>query len=112
MGVDELATAVARGETAVLTKIPGVGKKTAERLVLELKGKLVTVGPVETPVARPGPAPVSGRAEVLVATLTRMGFKPSEAERAAVATLQARGDAAEEAPLGDLVRDALAALSR
>ena len=40
MSVDELAGAVARQETGRLTKVPGIGKKTAERLLLELKDKL------------------------------------------------------------------------
>jgi Holliday junction DNA helicase RuvA len=40
MGVDELARAVSEQEPARLTKVPGIGKKTAERLLLELKGKM------------------------------------------------------------------------
>jgi Holliday junction DNA helicase RuvA len=40
MGVDELAQAVSHQEAGRLTKVPGIGKKTAERLLLELKGKL------------------------------------------------------------------------
>ena len=42
MSVNELAQAVAMQETGRLTKVPGIGKKTAERLLLELKGKLAT----------------------------------------------------------------------
>lgn len=45
MNVDELTQAVALQETARLVKIPGVGKKTAERLLLELKGKLADALP-------------------------------------------------------------------
>jgi Holliday junction DNA helicase RuvA len=45
MNVDELAQAVALQETGRLVKIPGVGKKTAERLLLELKGKLADALP-------------------------------------------------------------------
>jgi Holliday junction DNA helicase RuvA len=45
MGVDELAQAVAMQETGRLVKVPGVGKKTAERLLLELKGKLADALP-------------------------------------------------------------------
>ncbi len=40
---DQLASAVTLQDTALLTKVPGIGKKTAERLLLELKGKLVQV---------------------------------------------------------------------
>ncbi|HEX8979346.1 MAG TPA: Holliday junction branch migration protein RuvA [Parasulfuritortus sp.] len=45
MSVDELAQAVAMQETGRLVKVPGVGKKTAERLLLELKGKLADALP-------------------------------------------------------------------
>jgi len=45
LGVDELAQAVAMQETGRLVKVPGVGKKTAERLLLELKGKLADALP-------------------------------------------------------------------
>jgi Holliday junction DNA helicase RuvA len=45
MSVAELAQAVALQEAARLTKVPGIGKKTAERLLLELKGKLADVRP-------------------------------------------------------------------
>lgn len=47
LSVAELAQAVALQETARLTKIPGIGKKTAERLLLELKGKLADALPTE-----------------------------------------------------------------
>src|SRR5690606_14584603 len=40
MTVDELADAITRQETGLLTRVPGIGKKTAERLLLELRGKL------------------------------------------------------------------------
>lgn len=105
--VAELAAAISREETARLTKVPGVGKKTAERIVLELKDKLlVTPG---APVAAPPPkaAPRGAKGELLHGALTRMGYRPGEADRA-VTALGARVD---EAPLADLVREALAVLA-
>ena len=48
LSVAELAQAVALQETARLTRVPGIGKKTAERLLLELKGKLADTVPSET----------------------------------------------------------------
>ena len=48
LSVAELAQAVALQETARLTRVPGIGKKTAERLLLELKGKLADAVPSET----------------------------------------------------------------
>ena len=63
--VDQLKDAVDRGETGLLTKVPGIGKKTAERLVLELKGKLAGTGaataqcrpPAHVPTLRPRSSP-------------------------------------------------------
>ncbi len=107
--VDELAQAVGRQELGKLVAIPGVGKKTAERLVLELKGKLeITPGrAVPGPV---GPPPSTPAAEQLVATLTRMGFRPAEAERAVTTLSQTRD--LTQLPMAELLRDALAVLSR
>lgn len=108
LSLSDLAVAVTRGETARLTKIPGVGKKTAERIVLELKDKLL--GPkvaLTMPNAAAIPAPTA-KAELIHGALTRMGFRPAEAERA-IASLGAR---VESAPIGELVRDALAVLSK
>ena len=51
LSVGDLAAAVARQEAGRLTKIPGIGKKTAERLLLELKGKLADTTGVALPVA-------------------------------------------------------------
>lgn len=56
MSVDELARVVAMQEAGRLTKIPGIGKKTAERLLLELKGKLGADLPVPGAAAQVGDA--------------------------------------------------------
>lgn len=110
MAVRDLAVVVARGDVGKLTTIPGVGKKTAERLVLELKGKLPLDAPVEIAPAGQAPAPTGAKAETLTATLVRMGFRPAEAERAVASLAQSKS--LEEIPMGDLVRESLALLSR
>jgi holliday junction DNA helicase RuvA len=104
----ELATVIARGEPGKLTAIPGIGKKTAERLVLELKDKLIAPPPVAGAAPVPaGPGKPSPKGELLHGALTRMGFRPGEAERA----IGVLGGRVESEPLGDLVREALAVLS-
>ncbi len=107
----ELAKAVAMKDAAMLTRVPGIGKKTAERLLLELEGKLesvpVTKPDAKGPAAVPAAAPPSGPSEVLLSALTRMGYRPAEAERA-VSQLGPRLDQ----PLDVLVREALGLLSK
>jgi Holliday junction DNA helicase RuvA len=110
IAVDELAVVVERGELGKLVAIPGVGKRTAERLVLELKGKLPRVGAPTAPLPVAAPGAGSAKSELLLGALTRMGYKPGEAERAVVALGQSRS--LDESPLGDLVREALALLAR
>ena len=73
MSVADLENAITNGESALLTKIPGIGKKTAERLVLELKDKIVASGPVT--------ALTSSQADILSA-LTALGFNEREARTA------------------------------
>ena len=110
----ELAMALARGEAARFVAIPGIGKKTAERLILELKGKLQAAAPVvgtagtsKTAASLATPK-AEGKAEMLHGALTRLGFRPAEAERA-ITTL---GERVDHEPLADLIREALSALSR
>ncbi len=76
LSVEDLAGAVASGDSARLTKVPGVGKKTAERLVLELRDKL----PVVLSAARPADAaPASGD---VVNALLGLGYNEREAQSA------------------------------
>ena len=82
MPVATLASAVASGESDLLTKIPGIGKKTAARLVLELKGKLGSDLEAAAAGAAPRPAPGSVRADV-VAGLMALGYTEREATAAA-----------------------------
>jgi Holliday junction DNA helicase RuvA len=110
VAVDELGSLVARGDVGKLTTIPGVGKKTAERLVLELKGKLPST-PAPTPSVGPANTTTTGgKSELLLGALVRMGYRPAEAERAVAALAQVRS--LDEAALGELVREALALLAR
>jgi Holliday junction DNA helicase RuvA len=84
LDVNELAHALGRGELARLTKIHGVGKKTAERLVLELKDKapLVRDGPAGATATRLPVREAGPRAD-LVSALVNLGYKPTQAEKAA-----------------------------
>ncbi len=76
----EIAEAVARGDVVKLSSVPGLGRKTAERLVLELKGKdLAVLGPVESvAVEANGGGPYMEAREALAG----LGYSLEEAERA------------------------------
>lgn len=79
--LSELAGAIAAGNTAVICSIKGVGKKTAERIVMELKDKIEV--PAGTSVA-PTPAKktkLDEKAEEAVSVLIALGIKPDVAER-------------------------------
>jgi Holliday junction DNA helicase RuvA len=80
---DELRMAIAGGDTARLARVPGIGKKTAERLVLELKGKIDRRG-LAAPAAV-APAVMAANAE-LAEMLISLGFSAAEAS-AAIASL-------------------------
>lgn len=102
--VDELVAAVHAEDTSALTRVPGVGKKTAERLLVELKGKFKaweSLPGVAAPLAAgAAPVPASGSADA-VSALIALGYKPQEASRA-VANIKEDGLSSEE-----LIRRAL-----
>jgi len=79
MSAPHLAIAIAAGNAEMLTVVPGVGKKTASRIILELKDK-ISAGLELAPAFEPG----GEEAEVLAA-LTSLGYSVSEASRAIAA---------------------------
>jgi holliday junction DNA helicase RuvA len=80
--VEELAQAIAEGNLARLTSIPGIGRKTAERLVLELKNHVAPfLLPEQVEAARQGNAPTALEEDILSA-LTNLGYPRSSAEKA------------------------------
>ena len=91
VSVGEFARLVQASDVAALTRIPGIGKKTAERMVVELRDRAADLGagPVAGGTERPGD-PLSEAATALQA----LGYKPAEAERMARAA-RTEGDAAE-----------------
>ena len=93
-----LAATIGAGDVARLTKIPGIGKKTAERLVLELRDKLATALPAVKASAG------HGNADVLNALLA-LGYNDREA------TAALRG-LPPDLPLADAIRQALKALAK
>jgi len=106
MAPDDLLAALAAGDVARLVTIPGVGKKTAERMVVELRDKLQALA-AELP-ARAGDAGARSSDADLVAALVNLGYKANQAEAAVAA---ARKEA-PSVPFQELLRLALRRLSR
>jgi Holliday junction DNA helicase RuvA len=106
IAVDELCAAISSGNVARLATVPGIGAKTAERLVLELRGKVQGIAS-----AGQAAAPAVGGAGSLasddaVAALVNLGYRAKDAERA-VSRAAREGDGSLEA----IIRSALSMLS-
>jgi holliday junction DNA helicase RuvA len=79
MSVDDLVPAVRAGDLARLTRIPGVGRKTAERIVVELRDKLAAM---EAPEGARQPVAATGVAGDVVSALLNLGYEQRAAEQA------------------------------
>ena len=103
--VDELVRCVQAGDTSTLVKVPGVGKKTAERLLVELKDRFKaweTLPGMTGLVIEPSSvSPVSSAESDALSALISLGYKPQEASKA-VAAVQEDGLSSE-----DLIRRSL-----
>ncbi len=86
----ELANAVTRGQSERLHSIPGVGKKMAQRIVMELKGKVDAFQAAQQPAweGHHPPVEVEDLFRDVVSVLTNLGYKPVEAKRAATEARQ------------------------
>jgi holliday junction DNA helicase RuvA len=78
MPADDMAGAIRGNDIARLTKIPGIGKKTAERMVLELRDKLPDPGVAEVPAV----SSMSAVEEDVLSALTNLGYQRVAAEKA------------------------------
>ncbi len=85
-----LRDAIIRGDVALLAQCPGVGKKTAERLVVELKDKVGLEGPGVVTTAAPSAAAPSAASDA-VAALVALGFKAPDADKGVRAALAKLG---------------------
>lgn len=103
MSVEELVPAIRTGDVVRLTRIPGVGRKTAERMVVELKDKLEAVVVAEEKL----PASKAGVEADVVSALTNLGYDSRTAESAVAECKRASGTASFE----KLLKAALQALS-
>ena len=101
MSVNDLAEAVATQESGRLTKVPGIGKKTAERLLLELKDKLK----VDVRISVGGAPTIASSASDILNALMSLGYNEKEA-------LYAIKQLPKEVTVSDGIRQALKLLSK
>jgi len=92
VSVDEFARQVQAGDVTALTRIPGIGKKTAERMVVELRDRAADLAGIGATLNMSG-APADPQSEAVIA-LQQLGYKPAEASRMAAAAVAAGDDAA------------------
>lgn len=81
--VDTFARSVQEGDTASLTRLPGVGKKTAERLIVEMRDRLKEVSSamgIDTIVSEM-PMTTAGAKSEAIEALVALGYKPNEADK-------------------------------
>ena len=93
ISVDDFARLVATGDVTALTRVPGIGKKTAERIVVELRDRIAALGAGVSLTAKGQPIPADPASEALIA-LQQLGYRPAEAAKM-VKDAAAEGDSAE-----------------
>jgi holliday junction DNA helicase RuvA len=104
MAADEMVSAIRSNNVAQLTRVPGIGKKTAERMVLELRDKLPEAGPSAVAAA----PPMNAIEEDVLSALVNLGYQRPVAEKAlAIAGKNGAGKSFDA-----LFRETLAALSK
>jgi len=101
--VEDLKVAIKEGNVAVLTSISGIGKKTAERMVIELREKVILEGGKTSGTKSASPL-ISGEAEDAVQALISLGYSKNEAQ---TAVDKAQKSAPEKLAVDKLVRTAL-----
>jgi Holliday junction DNA helicase RuvA len=106
---ETLRTALASGDIAMLTRVPGIGRKGAERLVVELRDKVGVLAPVSG-ASVPGGCGVGAVRTQVTEALTGLGFATRQAEQAVEAVLAEADFESMHTP--DLLRSALARLGR
>ncbi len=108
MAVDDFVRTIRVNDIAGLTRMPGIGRKTAERLIVEMKDRLAEWG-ADLQVELPDAAPVAGYSERVVSqeaetALIALGYKPQEAARMIAGVMKADPAMARSE---DIIRQAL-----
>lgn len=107
LSVQDLSHAIQASDDSRLCSIPGIGKKTAARMVLELKDKMKLIMPA-IPAALSGPAVASDDLEDVISALVNLGYRRPQAEE----TVRKIGHARTDLGVEELIREALQMLMK
>ena len=105
MSVEELVPAIRASDLVRLTKIPGVGRKTAERIVVELKDKLESVAVLSESAEKAAPASPAGVEADVISALVNLGYESRVAEKAVDEAKRETGTASFEKLLKVALQD-------
>ena len=105
LSVEEFHQCVMHGDVGALTRVPGIGRKTAERLLVEMRDKLENAAETVADLSPAAESPVADAVSDAVSALIALGYKPQDASRAVRSIKQP--DSSSE----DLIRQALSSLS-
>lgn len=114
MEVSDFVRCVQHDDVGALVKMPGVGKKTAERLIIEVKDKLKEwegEAPAEKPGGKSGGSRADNSVEEAETALISLGYKPQEAGRAVIAAAKILEENGQVADSENLIRTALKNMS-
>ena len=106
MPINELMSAIMNGQAGILSKIPGIGKKSAERIILELREKVADTSARGEGIEGGGESGLNNVTMEAVQALCSLGFRVKDAEEV-VAKIQKSG---QDAGLSDLIKQSLKAL--
>ena len=110
LSIADLASAIQAGDLDKLATVPGIGKKSAGRIALELKDKVARLSPTPATLPDDTSGPVDRLQDDALSALVNLGYRATDAKEALKRILQARSG--PEPALKDLIRDALKDLAR
>jgi holliday junction DNA helicase RuvA len=107
ISADELARCIALGDPSRLTKIPGIGEKTAQRLIMELRGKIATAGSSERSAAARAAGVSSDTGAEAFEALLSLGYNDKQVAKAVDRVRQTLGEGKDMPPVEEWIKKAL-----
>lgn len=109
LNVPDLVSAIQAGDVEKLASVPGIGKKTAARIALELKDKVERLRVTPAPIPQTAGGPPGRLQDDALSALVNLGYKAADVKEAIARAAQVRPD---PIPLTELIREALKDLAR